>query len=76
MQLSLSLGRSIQDDMSDAIGIIGGTDGPTAILMASNVPETSFSRVRAEPFDSANWCLRLREPDMPDVSIVLLAPKK
>ncbi len=76
VQLSLSLGRSAQDDMSDAIGIIGGADGPTAILMASNVPEASFSRVRAEPFDSANWCLRLREPDMPDVSIVLLAPKK
>lgn len=75
--VQLSLGKSIRDDMSaTAIGIIGGADGPTAILMASNVPDTTFSRVRAQPFDSADWCLRLLEPESTPVSIVLLAPKK
>ena len=59
-----------------AIGIIGGADGPTAILLSSPEPDIVFSGVHAEPFDRADWCLRLLEPESPPETVVLLSSKK
>ena len=73
--VQLALG-SDGETKATAVGIIGGADGPTAILLSGTSSDTVFSGVRAEPFDSADWCLRLREPECPPAAVDLLASQK
>lgn len=73
--VQLALG-SDRETKATAIGIIGGADGPTAILLSGTSSDTVYSGVRAEPFDSADWCLRLREPECPPAAVDLPASQK
>ena len=77
---SLALAAKIESWMlngcSEVCFLIGGADGPTAILLSSPEPDIVFSGVRAEPFDRADWCLRLLEPESPPEPVVLLSSKK
>ena len=74
-EVQLALGGG-GETRAAAIGIIGGADGPTAILLSSPEPDIVFSGVRAEPFDRADWCLRLLEPESTPETVVLLSSKK
>lgn len=57
-----------------AIGVIGGADGPTAIIMGRNTPKlhTACSALHFEPVDEVEWRTVFSEKMMPDVDVCLL----
>ena len=58
-----------------AVGIIGGADGPTAIIMGQNTPKLhgACSALRFEPVtDTVEWRIIVREKLMPDIDVPLI----
>ena len=61
---------------AEAIGIIGGADGPTAIIMGT--PESkgqlhaAVSRFCFEPFDTVRWQLSFKEKQIKEKSVELM----
>ena len=57
-----------------AIGVIGGADGPTAIILGQNTPKlhTACSALHFEPVDEVEWRTVFSEKMMPDVDVCLL----
>lgn len=61
---------------AEAIGIIGGADGPTAIIMGT--PKTkgqlhaAVSRCCFEPFDTVRWQLSFKEKPITEKTVELM----
>ena len=61
---------------AEAIGIIGGADGPTAIIMGTPKSKgqlhASVSRLFFEPFDTVRWQLSFKEKQIKEKTIELM----
>ena len=61
---------------AEAIGIIGGADGPTAIIMGTPKSKgqlhTAVSRFCFEPFDSVRWQLSFKERQIKEKTVELM----
>ena len=57
-----------------AIGIIGGADGPTAIILGQNTPKlhAACSALHFEPVDEVEWRAIFSEKLVDDVEVVLI----
>ena len=61
---------------AEAIGIIGGADGPTAIILGA--PDSkeqlhaAVSRFCFEPFDTVRWQLSFKEKQIKEITIELV----
>ena len=58
------------------IGVIGGTDGPTAIIAGQSAPKlhAACSSLHFEPVDEVEWRVIFSEKLMPDIDVELIAP--
>ncbi|HKL78844.1 MAG TPA: hypothetical protein VJ888_00255, partial [Mobilitalea sp.] len=62
-----------------AIGIIGGTDGPTAIFLSKSStvkPHIACSALRYEPVNEVKWRLEFREKMRDDIEVELIKNEK
>lgn len=61
---------------AEAIGIIGGADGPTAIIMGTPKSKgqlhAAVSRFCFEPFDAVRWQLSFKEKQIKDKTVELM----
>ena len=61
---------------AEAIGIIGGADGPTAIIMGTPKSKgqlhAAVSRFCFEPFDAVRWQLAFKEKQIKEKSVELM----
>lgn len=58
------------------IGVIGGADGPTAIITGQSAPKlrAACSSLHFEPVDEVEWRAIFSEKLMPDIDVELIAP--
>ena len=57
------------------IGIIGGSDGPTAVIFTHGEPfkpHAACSSLRFEPIQEVEWQVTFREKLLPDLDVELL----
>ena len=61
---------------AEAIGIIGGADGPTAIIMGTPKSKgqlhAAVSRFCFEPFDTVRWQLSFKEKQIKEKTVELM----
>lgn len=61
---------------AESINIIGGADGPTAIILGTpdsqGILHTAVSSFRFEPFDCVKWQLSFREKQMKEMTVKLI----
>lgn len=60
------------------IGIIGGADGPTAMILSNGskdkiVPHVAFSALHFEPKDDIEWKIIFREKPMEDIEVDIIS---
>lgn len=57
---------------SCAIGIIGGSDGPTAAICSESSDRVAYSGLYFEPQYSVEWNIAFNEKEKPDITIKLI----
>lgn len=58
--------RAISKGTDCAVAVIGGADGPTALLLESSGKQAAVSRLYFELPEQTHWRLRFREPRRPE----------
>lgn len=69
--------RSQADYDACSIGIIGGADGPTALILSNGsknetVPHAALSALHFEPKDDIEWKMIFREKPMEDIEVDII----
>ena len=56
------------------VGVIGGSDGPTAVIMGRNAPKlhAACSELHFEPVNTVEWRAVFSEKLMDDVDVTLI----